>query len=278
MDFAPLLVLPLIGGYAFSSIWFVSLFHASRETGHRLYFRAAFYAFFLIIISTQLHVIFFSYTDWYPSVIQFLAKSIKANEARTLIYSNASVIVILCASLFWGVFLGHLLNFSKWPFLVNFELPFIAFRPFIWWQKYILKLAIKNNDFELLLYRGFDKNLPIMFTLNTGKVYVGWLVRAPNPVAKRKAVRILPLLSGYRSNETQRVAFTTDYYDVLEKVGDGEKEELNHLMIGDFEVVIPSSQICASHLFDVSAYLHFQEADQEDSDETALLESDSEGK
>jgi hypothetical protein len=42
-----------------------------------------------------------------------------------------------------------------------------------------------------------------------------------------------------------------------------EHPNLSHLRPGDFEVVIPVSQISASHLFDVEAYEYFRQQDQE---------------
>jgi len=42
LNIIPFLVLPLVGGYAFSTIWHPSLYHAARESGHRLYLRADF--------------------------------------------------------------------------------------------------------------------------------------------------------------------------------------------------------------------------------------------
>jgi len=271
MSLAPLLVLSLVGGYAFSTIWLVSLYHASRETGHRLYFRAAFYAFFLIAVSILIHIILFIDYEWYQALLRLLSELLNGDEKRKLIWSDAAVVSILFMSLGWGVIFGHILNIPKWPIFANFEIPYTHYRPFIAWQKFILKLAIKNNDFERLLYRGFTKNLPIMFTLNTGKLYVGWMVRAPNPVETRKAVRILPMLSGYRNKDTQKVKFTTDYYFILKKIENSE--HLDHLVIGDFEIVLPSDQICASHLFDIEAYLHFTDDDKTPDSENHSLES-----
>ena len=268
MNLSPLLVLSLVGGYAFSTIWTGSLYHASRETGHRLYFRAIFYSFFLLVSSTLIHIILFTKLEHYQVLLELISETLNFNTPKALIWSQESKISILLMSLGCGIVFGHLLNLPKWPFVANYEIPFFKVRPFIMWQKLILKLAIKNNDFERLLYRGFTKNLPIMFTLNTGKLYVGWMVRAPNPVETRKAVRILPILSGYRDNDTQEVTFTTDYYFILKKIENNE--HLEHLTIGDFEIVLPSDQICASHLFDIDAYFHFHNPEENKDDENTL--------
>ncbi len=102
--------------------------------------------------------------------------------------------------------------------------------------------------------------IPILVTLSSGKVYVGFAVRLPNPELERTDIRLLPLLSGYRESETQAIHFTINYDRVLSQL---EHPDLNHLRPGDFEVVIPVSQISASHLFDVEAYEYFREHDEE---------------
>jgi hypothetical protein len=50
-----------------------------------------------------------------------------------------------------------------------------------------------------------------------------------------------------------------DYLEVFEKLVDGEHDDLFHLELDDFEVVIPTDQISSSHLFDLNAYEHFIE-------------------
>jgi len=136
----------------------------------------------------------------------------------------------------------------------------------------ILRKAIKENDFELLVYRAAQTESPIMFTLNTGKVYVGKVVRGPNPAEQRHAVRIAPLLSGYRSKETHEFKITTDYYEAMSELAKPSAERSDYfqnLELEDFEIVFPSDQICSAHFFDMGVYAnHFlNEDDLEDLDD-----------
>ncbi len=114
---------------------------------------------------------------------------------------------------------------------------------------------IKNNDFEKLLLRSAETQRAVLFTLQSGKVYAGWVVRAPNPVEQRRAIRILPVSSGYREEQTHRLAFTTSYADVLSSLA--EDGDLEHLSLEDFEVIIPADQVAYAHLFDTLAYRRF---------------------
>jgi hypothetical protein len=254
MSLTAFLFLPLVGGYAFSIIWNASRYLAARESGHKLYFRAIFYAVFLMIVATEIHVIFFHY-PWYQNIISFVSHATQGKDASVTIWSYSSKLTLIIISFILGPSIGHILNLPNSRFLQKITL-------FQKWQKRLLKNAIKNNDFELLIERASYHTIPIFFSLQCGKVYVGLVVRSPNPIEERKAIRILPIMSGYRETSTQEAVFTTFYLEIFKKLGDDNHEDLSHLDPVDFEVVIPSDQISSSHLFDLNAYEHFKENQQ----------------
>lgn len=194
---------------------------------------------------------FFINSAVYIGFIEFISIFVGFEPDELSIFSQSSKVSILILSFIIGPVLGHILNFPKWVFITNIRLPLINIKPFFLMEKKLLQHAIKNNDFEKLIARSVYDNFPILFTLESGKVYVGWAVSAPNPVQERKSVRILPIISGYRDKDTQKVQFTTDYYAVLMEVS--ESEETNH-SLEDFEVVIPASDLSACHLFDLDLY------------------------
>jgi hypothetical protein len=141
-------------------------------------------------------------------------------------------------------------------------------------KTYIYTRAIKNNDFERLVWRAFRKTVPISLSLASGKEYVGWVIRTINPKIERNEIRILPLFSGYRDPKTKKVNYITKYedvyYEMMEHIekpnkssnkdakSDKNDYDLSHLEIGDFEVIIPTREIIVSRLFDVNAYAHFK--------------------
>ncbi len=290
MELTPLLLLPLVGGYAFSSIWNVSRYITYREDGHRLYFRAVFYAVFILIISSIIHIYLFVNTSFYQDFLRFIGASLSYSETQEL-WSAISKIAILSMTVVLGPVLAHTLNLPRYLFMgykvqdyarwlsERFRIPrilsvsvkyvYYLFQAMVLkWETFNLDLAIRNNDFEKLMARSVYKSIPILFTLDSGKVYVGWAVRVPNPIQERKSVRILPLLSGYRDADTQEVVFTTSYHAVLSKV-DESIVDLNHLENGDFEIVLPTSNICSCHLFDPVAYSYFQNREQQSTKEPA---------
>lgn len=285
MDLTPLLILPVVGGYAFAVVWSPSSYPASRESGHRLYFRAVFYSVFLFICALCIHVLLYLKTDWYLSTLLHLAEN-SSGIGEVGVWSETSQQAVFLLTFFMGPVLAYLLEiphlfvgYGVYDFagkLIDFlEQRSPAFGQWIArlgktvltplevasraWVRFLFERAIRDSDFERLLARAMFRDMPIMFTLDTGKVYVGWVVRAINPRDVPREVRILPMLSGYRNSDDHTVVFTTNYHEVLKTVADSLTPFLNHLVAGDFEVVIPSGRIMSSHLFDVDAYLRFQD-------------------
>jgi len=250
-----LILLPLVAGYTLSVTLNASLYYAARESGHRLYFRALFYAVFLVITATLIHIILGTKSDTYHSHWMHLLNDIADGRGNHGIWGVGAGISIALISIVIVLPIQYIANLDWLR-----HTPWTdAYRARM--KDYLLKKAIEHNDFERLLHRSFERKIPIMFTLDNGKVYVGTLVRAPNPIEQRRAIRITPFLSGHRDKKTQKFTVTTFYGEILELLNKNPSERpeaLKHLEQEDMEIIIPSDMICSSHLFDLGTYLdHF---------------------
>lgn len=76
----------------------------------------------------------------------------------------------------------------------------------------------EGDPFEQLINRALDSAKPVMLTLKGGKVYVGFVVSSFAPAREQRTIHIVPIKSGYREATKQRVNFTTDYSEALEKI------------------------------------------------------------
>ena len=110
-------------------------------------------------------------------------------------------------------------------------------------------LLAGNDSMERLLFEAalFDDKL-VEVTLVSGKVYAGWVLGS-TAIRDRKYVEVMPIASGYRSDETLMVRFTTNYAQVL---------ELDEIDWDDHRVVIPISEIRTARPFDMDIYKRFQ--------------------
>ncbi|MBN1501613.1 MAG: hypothetical protein JW982_15755 [Spirochaetes bacterium] len=125
--------------------------------------------------------------------------------------------------------------------------------------------AIKNRDFEKLIWRAIRTNCLIQITNSNNKVYIGYVIRTIDPAFERTELRMLPVLSGYRNTEGS-IVFKNMYTVVLKKLQNNPIEditnetELNSTGLADFEIVLPYSEIRHTGLFDYKVYVDTNES------------------
>lgn len=242
MTLLTFLIIPLVAGYSFANSWHHSRYRITRSNGYNLYFSAALYGIAMLIMAALTLLYLISRDAGFVGYINSVAGFFH-------VYPNAEhyelrLGALLVITLLYGVLGGHFLNIftgSQWPY----------------------KRAIKNADFERLVLRAMERSLPMLVTLENGKVYVGYAIRTIDPLAEVKELRILPVFSGYRSSETGEVSFNTNYSRVLREISEDGAGELGHLAAGDFEVVVPVTKIVTSTLYDSVAHKRFHEDERQ---------------
>lgn len=133
----------------------------------------------------------------------------------------------------------------------------------VFWKDYWLRRAIRKDALEAFLLDAADREISIALTMDDRKVYVGYVVSGFDPAIGRKCILLLPLMSGYRNQETHKVNFTTFYTDLYGDDGSADKTAplpapLEHLTAKDFITVLPADRIASYRLFDAPAYREFQ--------------------
>lgn len=241
MDVALLLILPVIGGYFFSSRWNFTKFRCAREDGHRLYFRAALYGTFLFFAAYLLRVVLLNFSTTYNGFetqqSELLGHLLKQPDAKNTALSPSSVLITAIYALLLGLVSWAPLNL-------------------VFWVGPSLKRAIRDNDFERLIHTTARRGMPLSVTMENQKAYVGFVVKTIDPTQARKMLGILPLMSGYRRNDG-RLKFTTYYTDIYGKIEAGSQKRLAHLSVDDFEIVLPVDKIQSANMFDIVAYEEF---------------------
>jgi len=86
-----------------------------------------------------------------------------------------------------------------------------------------------------------------MITLKNGKVYIGRVTISLTP-EEDKDFLLLPIKSGYRQGEKQRLVLTTHYDEAYTEIQANEPD--NYIeVISDFGVVIPISEVLTASLY-----------------------------
>lgn len=216
----------------------------AREDGHRFYFRVSYYGLFFFILSATVYL---SAVHWLRPRFPFLTflqqPLVDAIGPMLKEQSRAQAQVdFLCICLF-TVFLGR---FS--PPLVNFVLKNSEF------EKRAVEGALTKDELEGLLVDALAKQMTILVTMSSGKVYVGWPLGTAEPRAARKAIAMLPLISGYRDNK-QEAQFTTHYDRAFDPT---KAEEADR-----FRLVLHVDKIVAAAFFDIQTFEKFKTVTQE---------------
>jgi hypothetical protein len=238
MDVALLLVLPLVGGYYFTMLSQWVRYRAAREEGHRLYFRSAFYGAGLFIIcffARQLLLIVSENYRFFEAWLSFYVLQIVKDPDKMHQFPLA---VLAMYTMLAGPAFAYATNLVRR-------------------REHYLRLALKFDDLERLFFESAHDEAALCFTMDSGKIYVGFVTSIFDPTRERKSVGILPLASGYRT-EDGRIAFTTDYLIVYERIDEDDEVAMT---TDDFELVLPTDKIRSCNKFDLRVYEMF--SDQE---------------
>lgn len=101
---------------------------------------------------------------------------------------------------------------------------------------------------EFVILRSVEREKALCITLDSGKVYVGPVVEAPNPEKDTKIVQIMPWYSGYR-DEQGLTRYTTDYQAVYE-AWHNDVDDLSHVDFRDLVMAISVTEIVSLGYFD----------------------------
>ena len=222
-----LLLLALAGGFLFAYFWKLTRFPALRLEGQQLIFVAVGIAVPLLILARL-----------------FLL-------AAPLIFSEYIIDGVTGA---WRTLVDPLGTPSALPtFFTAFVLGpilgllFEVLTPKRWASNYVMDRY--GSDLERFLYFSVRGRLFVSVTLDNRKVYIGWTGLAPfsGPSDKdgAKDFTLLPVLSGYRNEETLKLEITTDYTSAYQQIERSDSQ----VSIDDFEIVIPVSRVVTANPF-----------------------------
>jgi hypothetical protein len=281
---AALAFIPLLSGYIFVSTWLRTSFQTKRDNTQKVYFRAAFWGMWLFLLSfglatwqrELLHPVLAFFGTWREQVI--------LTDGEPALVNLMFWLFCLGGTLLLGMIGGFALNWitallvtptgfyleGEWLSAKHRHKPQQLLRAWYQYAKaYEIKKAIHdfNSEVEIMLLRALEHGMPVFVTTPT-KVYVGYVMGSIEAESKRESLRILPVISGYRDSQTRKVIFTTSYLSVYQKFS--QDPGLRHLNPSLFEIVIPADEIKTISLFDVKAYLAFQELEASDPDQLKL--------
>lgn len=238
MTAAALALLSLAAGFLVSSIWTVSRARASRQDGHPLYFSSALFAVVVVFFGLCIHGGLREIGPAGQAIDNFIGLGV-----RELLVTERGGLSpeTFAMSVVWGTIGATLLAFAA-----NF--PGYRNKPLL---SHLLSQTGSMDDMEKLLWGISKKEIPLMVTLDSGKVYVGYWTEFPRAGRERKWLRIEPVLSGYRDAVNHHFEDTTDYAFLRDEL---PRDHQTSRSRSDFDVLIPIDRIVSIHGFDLVTY------------------------
>jgi hypothetical protein len=225
-----LLLFSLAGGYFFQNWCYATKFRAEGHEWEQNLFEAAIIGCVLFVFTRIFSVPFLSDNLPQPILCWWTDKS-----KLILLPHIGSVFLSLITSCLAAE-------------LVNFFFP----------ARWSARMAVQRQGDELLqlLDAAGESGYPVSLTMNTRKVYIGFVMSAPK--LDYTYVRILPTLSGHRDEAALKLVFDTEYFKVYEAL-EKRRERGDNDVIDDerFCIILPITDICSANLFDDEVYMRY---------------------
>ncbi len=255
-----LLLLPALGGYwslTRANCW---KYGALRESGYHLVFRSACLGALLSAIS-YLALLPISYAE--PKLGVSLADWARSPKPFTLFQVALGV----------GTLIGFVLPSALNRRQKDTELEALPVDPRAIGTPYskqrrfrctelegARRAAAERGDLiELILQDSALRPMTAEISLHSGKTYIGFAI--DSGIFQRDGsdpdIALLPVVSGYRGKQTQRLELTTFYRRIYEEIDKNEKPEDDRgsgLSVRDMRVILPLSEIRSARLFDLELH------------------------
>lgn len=215
-----LLIFPLIGGYYFLVTSLRFRYQHQRLDRQRLIFNSALAG--TIFLSLSFLIVTAAHT-----IIPEELREFRSHVPFKQNYLGTSLVSLIIA-----VISGHLSN--------------------IWFDRvdYLRTLTDgKGDGLESLFFDALDNEDSVSITLKNRKVYVGFVHSVEEP--GEPYVKIIPLFSGYREQESLELIFTTNYLDLYIEEHEGDLDQRPESF---FELTIKKEEIIIANRFDIRAY------------------------
>lgn len=219
-------LIPILAGY-----WILTRLHYThysivRDSGYRLFFKAA-------IVGTAL---FFGAHLLVVLVGPVLSPATDAWKLQSLIPFSPTPTTIA---------------------ILGLVVPIVGNR-FYGKERAASQAAKTDGDLvELLIAESIEDQKLVEISLRNRKSYIGFgIVSSVETIDRDKAdIELLPIASGFRDEHTQELIITENYAEVF--------EELSYGQFDDFRVVLPMAEIVSARVFDPDAYVLFQEVKED---------------
>lgn len=157
--------------------------------------------------------------------------------------------------LMWGI--GSDSNLPSYPFKLSFMTLFLGVcfteiynRKVPDSKEKALLKAWEQDDLENIIAHSVLKKMPFSVTLETKKVYVGFVARTIEPSDDKSHLSLIPIYSGFRRESDLGLELTHRYDSILKYLASKDPTR-NHI---EYTIVIPIERIVSANIFNEELY------------------------
>lgn len=192
-----LVLLPLLGGFWFITKYYPTKFKTIQLSRERLIFYSATVAVGLAVLAWLITLIT---EQLMPNTVSLMVQ-IMPNVP----YTGTALVAFV---------IGPVLAFILNHWVNEDEANYLAI------MKY-------GDNLEKTIATAFYFDEVLIFSLSSGKVYIGIVIDVPaNLAGTTQWLTIVPYFSGYRDHATKNVTITTEYADIIESSVQDEKKPI----------------------------------------------------
>ena len=216
-------LIPAVTGYWFLTHLHFTRYDALRDSGYHVFFRA---------VIAGVILAFIAYTSIFLLNPRMPEVSMIWKSFMPISHSGTAMLTVL---------LGWVL-----PIVGNL---------FYGEEKAARRAAKQSGDLiELLIAESIEYQRLIELSLKSGKSYIGFALESGITSQDESDISLIPMVSGYRNQDTQELEITTNYAPVVQE----SLEKSLDLIYEDFRIVIPMPEIVSARLFHPEAYQRFK--------------------
>ena len=241
----------LATGYIFSILYLPASHRISKSDGWVTYFQVAKYGFcfFLFTLPFLIYIDLKDYARPLSNIIgfkyyHFKELGITPTDAKVMVWAVFSILLaLLTGCISWFIY----------------KLPILRNR--------VIKKSVRGDVLESVIYDHTQSNLNkyegsslsyISVTLKSRKVYVGLCNETTLGSGSITAIKLTPVLSGYRDKDTLQVNYKTNYFDHYSAHYLKDAEVNYEQVFNKFKVTLTIAEVESIGLFDIDEYIRFQ--------------------
>lgn len=220
---AGLLIIPLlISGFLVITKHPHHYYRLHRYDGQLLYIKASVYGFYCFAIAVMLALLIKWLLSSFHPVMSVAAWAEFSNDPAENRWYGWMLIVSLCSVMvgwLWGMLarLGYLLRFARAVLAGRYQCEHRELYHYL--RLSVLASLMAEMPTNKLFFESMMSKRTILITLKCSKVYVGVITRLSEPNESDgpiQEISLLPLMSGFREQESRRINFINNYVNLGE--------------------------------------------------------------